>query len=55
LSNINLALISDRVKTKSDFVGLGDMSRGALLLRAVRANSELAYAPVESSRLSTRG
>jgi hypothetical protein len=28
------------------FVGLGDMSRGALLLRAVRAGVELEYAPV---------
>jgi hypothetical protein len=29
-----------------DFVGRGDMSRGGLLLRAVRAGVELEYAPV---------
>jgi len=29
-----------------DFVGRGDMSRGGLLLRAVREGRELAYAPV---------
>jgi len=32
------------------FDGLGDMSRGALLLRAVRDRTELAYAPVEAPR-----
>lgn len=48
-------IFGDHLLFPSDFVGLGDMSRGALLLRAVRANSELVYAPVESSRLSTRG
>jgi len=29
------------------FLGRGDMSRGALLLRCVRANRELAYSPAE--------
>jgi hypothetical protein len=37
------------------FVGRGDMSRGALLLRAAREGRELDYAPVEGARLSTRG
>jgi hypothetical protein len=48
------------------FVGRGDMSRGGLLLRAVRAGRELDYAPVEGAvvhgprvarleRLSRRG
>lgn len=32
------------------FAGLGDMSRGALLLRAVREGEELAYAPVTRTR-----
>ena len=32
-----------------DFVGRGDMSRGGLLLRAARAGTELAYAPVDGS------
>lgn len=31
------------------FVGRGDMSRGALMLRAVRERTELAYAPVEGA------
>jgi len=35
-----------RLRFPSDFVGRGDMSRGGLLLRCVRAGSELAYAPV---------
>jgi hypothetical protein len=47
-------VFGDHLLFPSEFVGLGDMSRGALLLRAVRANRELAYAPVEGSRLSTR-
>lgn len=33
-----------------DFVGRGDMSRGALLLRAAREGRELPYAPVEGAR-----
>ncbi len=33
-----------------DFVGRGDMSRGALLLRSVRAGGELAYVPVVGAR-----
>lgn len=34
----------------SQFTGLGDMSRGALLHRAVRERRELAYAPVAEMR-----
>jgi len=34
----------------SQFAGLGDMSRGALLLNAVRDQSELTYAPVTAER-----
>jgi hypothetical protein len=30
----------------SDFVGRGDMSRGSLMLRAVREGTELPYMPV---------
>jgi len=36
------------------FDGLGDMSRGALLLRAVRDRDELAYAPVRAARRAAR-
>jgi len=35
------------------FAGIGDMSRGALLLRAVRDGSELAYSAVQDARDST--
>jgi hypothetical protein len=41
-----LAAFADRLLFPADFVGRGDMSRGALLLRAARANHELPYAPV---------
>jgi hypothetical protein len=37
-----------------DFVGLGDMSRGGLLLRAAREGAELDYQPVDGARRSTR-
>ena len=47
-------VFGDHLWFPTAFVGRGDMSRGALLLRSVRANQELDYAPVESSRLSTR-
>lgn len=36
------------------FTGLGDMSRGALLLRAVRDRAELAYAPVANRKTLAR-
>jgi hypothetical protein len=41
-----LATLGARLLFPVDFVGRGDMSRGGLLLRAVRAGVELAYAPV---------
>ena len=41
-----LQRVGDRLLFPTDFVGRGDMSRGALLLRASRAGRELAYAPV---------
>lgn len=39
-------ILGSRLLFPSDFVGRGDMSRGALLLRAVREGSELTYEPV---------
>jgi hypothetical protein len=48
------AVFGDHLLFPQDFVGRGDMSRGSLLLRAARANAELAYAVVEGARLSTR-
>jgi hypothetical protein len=40
------AIFGARLLFPLDFVGRGDMSRGGLLLRSVRAQTELAYAPV---------
>ena len=41
-----LAVFGERLTFPIDFVGRGDMSRGGLLLRCVRAGRELEYAPV---------
>jgi hypothetical protein len=38
--------LGDRLRFPADFVGRGDMSRGGLLLRCVRAGRELTYVPV---------
>lgn len=39
-------VFGDRLLFPIDFVGRGDMSRGGLLLRAVRSGQELPYVPV---------
>jgi hypothetical protein len=39
-------VLGGRLQFPRPFAGLGDMSRGALLLRAVRAGVELDYAPL---------
>jgi hypothetical protein len=44
-----LAYLGERLRFPADFVGRGDMSRGALMLRAARAAVELAYEPVETA------
>ncbi len=36
-------VFGDRLSFPSDFVGRGDMSRGALMLRAAAAGTELEY------------
>ncbi|HEU5077680.1 MAG TPA: hypothetical protein VFT72_00610 [Opitutaceae bacterium] len=41
-----LEILGERLLFPIDFVGRGDMSRGGLLLRSVRDESELAYQPV---------
>jgi hypothetical protein len=41
-----LEVFSERLLFPVDFAGRGDMSRGALMLRAARDGQELAYAPV---------
>jgi hypothetical protein len=46
-----LAIFGQRLLFPSAFVGRGDMSRGGLMLRAVREDAELAYEPVSSAIL----
>jgi len=43
------AVFGEALLFPSQFAGLGDMSRGALLLRAVRDRRELAYAPIAAN------
>jgi hypothetical protein len=45
--------LGERLLFPADFVGRGDMSRGALLLRASREGRELDYVPVAGSVRST--
>jgi hypothetical protein len=42
-------VFGDHLLFPPDFVGRGDMSRGALMLRAARAKIELDYRPVEGT------
>ncbi len=44
--DVLVEVFGDRLLFPIDFVGRGDMSRGGLLLRAVRAGQELPYVPV---------
>ena len=44
--DVLLDSFGDRLVFPSDFIGRGDMSRGALLLRAAKADRELPYIPV---------
>ncbi|MDQ6802224.1 MAG: hypothetical protein M3041_15475 [Acidobacteriota bacterium] len=43
-------IFGDRLRFPTAFAGLGDMSRGGLLLRATRADRELAYTTLEAPR-----
>ncbi len=45
-TSVLLPVFGDRLWFPSEFVGRGDMSRGALLLRAVAAGTELEYTAV---------
>jgi len=47
-----LPVFGARLLYPNDFSGRGDMSRGALLLRAVKADTELAYGPVTAPKKS---
>lgn len=44
--DVLLEILGERLLFPHDFVGRGDMSRGALLLRAAREGRELEYRPV---------
>jgi hypothetical protein len=44
--DVLLDVVGERLLFPTEFVGRGDMSRGALLLRAARADVELGYASV---------
>lgn len=44
--DVLLDVVGERLLFPTEFVGRGDMSRGALLLRAARTGRELAYGPV---------
>lgn len=44
--NVLAAVLGPRLKCPAQFIGLGDMSRGALMLRAAAAGRELAYIAV---------
>ena len=44
--DVLLDLVGERLLFPTDFVGRGDMSRGALLLRSAREGRELSYEPV---------
>jgi hypothetical protein len=43
-------IFGDRLRFPASFAGLGDMSRGGLMLRAVRANRELEYTTLDTPR-----
>jgi hypothetical protein len=47
--DILLDVFDDRLLFPVEFVGRGDMSRGGLMLRSVRAGDELTYAPVKGA------
>jgi hypothetical protein len=47
--DVLLRTFGERLLFPKDFVGRGDMSRGALLLRATREGKELEYIPVQGA------
>ena len=48
--DVLLPIFGERLLFPAMFAGLGDMSRGGLLLRAARANRELDYVPLSAPR-----
>jgi hypothetical protein len=53
--DILLPIFGDRLRFPHAFAGLGDMSRGGLMLRAVRANRELEYVTLDKPRRRAAG
>jgi hypothetical protein len=47
-------LLGDRLYYPAAFAGIGDMSRGSLLLKAVRSNEELDYLPADTLPFDVR-
>ena len=45
------AIFGERLLFPAEFVGRGDMSRGGLMLRCVRAGTELSYIPTQGAML----
>jgi hypothetical protein len=50
-----LPVFGDRLMVPGCFVGIGDMSRGSILLRAVREDRELEYSTLDVPRHRPRG
>jgi len=48
--DILLPIFKERLRFPAAFAGLGDMSRGGLLLRAAKANRELEYVSLDTPR-----
>ena len=48
-------IFGSRLRFPAAFAGLGDMARGGLMLRAVRANKELEYTTLDAPRHRTGG
>ena len=48
-------IFESRLRFPSAFAGLGDMARGGLMLRAVRADKELSYTTLDAPRHRTGG
>ena len=48
--DVLLPIFGDRLRFPHAFAGLGDMSRGGLMLRAVRADRELEYVTLDKPR-----
>lgn len=53
--DILLPIFGPRLRFPSAFAGLGDMSRGGLMLRAVRENRELEYVSLDAPRHRSPG